>query len=70
MQNCIISITLVAIALPEVSTPGATTIAALCAAVGCEEDQMQKAVFLAWEFGEEDIVLALIRGALEVNEVK
>ncbi|WIG61262.1 MAG: Prolyl-tRNA synthetase, bacterial type [Ktedonobacterales bacterium] len=51
----------------ELYTPGATTIAALCAAARCAPSQTLKAVFYA---AGDDLVLALIRGDLEVNEVK
>lgn len=52
----------------EIHTPGATTIAALCAAAGCAPSQTLKAVFYA--AGESEVVMALIRGDLEVNEIK
>lgn len=48
-------------------TPGATTIAALCEAAKCAADQTLKAVF--YTTGER-LILALIRGDLEVNEIK
>ncbi|HEX6541910.1 MAG TPA: proline--tRNA ligase [Ktedonobacterales bacterium] len=48
-------------------TPGATTIAALAEAAGCAADQTLKAVF--YTTGER-VILALIRGDLEVNDVK
>jgi prolyl-tRNA synthetase len=48
-------------------TPGATTIAALCEAAGCTADQTLKAVF--YTTGER-LILALIRGDLEVNAIK
>jgi prolyl-tRNA synthetase len=51
----------------EIFTPGATTIAALCEAAGCAPTQTLKAVF--YTTGRE-IVLALIRGDLDVAEVK
>jgi prolyl-tRNA synthetase len=62
-------------AVSEIATPGATTIAALCAAAGCEENQTLKAVFFAPDggeasAGEREVILALIRGDLEVNELK
>jgi prolyl-tRNA synthetase len=48
-------------------TPGATTIAALCESAGCTADQTLKAVF--YTTGER-LVLALIRGDREVNDIK
>ena len=54
-------------ALREVHTPGATTIAALCAALDCAPEDTLKSVFYA---AGDELVLALIRGDLEVNEVK
>ena len=54
-------------ALREVHTPGATTIAALCAALNCAPEDTLKSVFYA---AGDELVLALIRGDLEVNEVK
>ena len=51
----------------EVYTPGATTIAALCEAAGCVPAQTLKAVFYA---AGETLVMALVRGDLDVNEVK
>src|SRR5690349_5342113 len=48
-------------------TPGATTIAALCEAADCSADQTLKAVF--YTTGER-LVLALIRGNREVNDIK
>ncbi len=53
--------------LRRLHTPGATTIAALCEAADCTADQTLKAVF--YTTGER-LVLALIRGDLEVNEIK
>jgi prolyl-tRNA synthetase len=53
--------------LRELRTPGATTIAALCAAAGCSPDQTLKAVF--YTDGHE-LILALIRGDLEVSAIK
>jgi prolyl-tRNA synthetase len=53
--------------LHRLHTPGATTIAALCEAAGCTADQTLKAVF--YTTGER-LVLALIRGDREVNDVK
>jgi prolyl-tRNA synthetase len=54
-------------ALREIHTPGATTIAALCAALDCAPEDTLKAVFYA---AGDELVLALIRGDLEVSEVK
>lgn len=51
----------------ELHTPGATTIATLCEATGRTADQTLKAVFYA---AGDELVLALIRGDLDVNEVK
>ena len=51
----------------EIHTPGATTIAALCEAAGCAPEQTLKSVFYA---ANETLVMALIRGDLDVNEVK
>jgi prolyl-tRNA synthetase len=53
--------------LRRLHTPGATTIAALCEAAGCTADQTLKAVF--YTTGER-LILALIRGDLEVNAIK
>jgi prolyl-tRNA synthetase len=53
--------------LGRLHTPGATTIAALCDAAGCAAHQTLKAVF--YTTGER-LVLALIRGDLDVNEIK
>jgi prolyl-tRNA synthetase len=51
----------------EVHTPGATTIAALCQAAECAPEQTLKSVFYA---AGDEVVLALIRGDLEVNPLK
>ncbi|HLZ21559.1 MAG TPA: proline--tRNA ligase [Ktedonobacterales bacterium] len=53
--------------LVDVYTPGATTIAALCEATGCAPAQTLKSVFYA---AGETLVMALVRGDLDVNEVK
>jgi prolyl-tRNA synthetase len=53
--------------LCEVFTPNATTIAALCAALDCAPEDTLKSVFYA---AGDELVLALIRGDLEVSEVK
>jgi prolyl-tRNA synthetase len=52
-----------------VHTPGATTIAALGAALGIEARETLKAVFYTGKHGGE-LILALIRGDLDVNDVK
>jgi prolyl-tRNA synthetase len=54
-------------ALREVYTPSATNIAALCEALRCAAVDTLKAVFFTT--GDE-LILALIRGDLEVSEVK
>jgi prolyl-tRNA synthetase family II len=54
-------------ALREVHTPGATTIAALCVTLNCAPEDTLKSVFYA---AGDELILALIRGDLEVNEVK
>ncbi len=51
----------------EIYTPGATTIAALCGLLDCTADQTLKSVF--YTTGDE-IILALIRGDLDVAEMK
>src|SRR5262245_29471809 len=51
----------------EVYTPGATAIAALATAVGRRAEETLKAVFYT---ASGELVLALIRGDLEVNTVK
>jgi prolyl-tRNA synthetase len=53
--------------LRRLHTPGATTIAALCQAANCTPNQTLKAVF--YTTGER-LILALIRGNLEVNDIK
>jgi prolyl-tRNA synthetase len=53
--------------LREVHTPGAMTIAALCEALDCAPEDTLKSVFYA---AGDELILALIRGDLEVNEVK
>ena len=65
-------------ALEKVATPGAATIAELAAFLDVPESRTAKAVFLVGRFkaaeagGEsaERLVLAVIRGDLEVNEIK
>lgn len=52
----------------EIATPGCKTIAALAAFVGVPEQRTLKAVFYADRWGKVTIVV--IRGDLEVNEVK
>ena len=54
--------------ISELYTPCATTIAALCAAAGCAPAQTLKAV--VFEADDDLIVIALVRGDLDVNEVK
>jgi prolyl-tRNA synthetase len=54
-------------ALSEVYTPGATTITALCEALDCAPEDTLKSIFYA---AGDELVLALIRGDLEVSEVK
>ena len=51
----------------EIHTPGATTIAALCEVAHCTPAQTLKAVFYV---AGEAVVMALVRGDLDVNEVK
>ncbi|MBF6590440.1 MAG: proline--tRNA ligase [Ktedonobacterales bacterium] len=51
----------------EIATPGATTIAALCEAAACTPEETLKSVFYA---AGDELVLALIRGDLEVSAVK
>jgi prolyl-tRNA synthetase len=53
--------------LREVHTPDATTIAALCDALDCAPEDTLKSVFYA---AGDELLLALIRGDLEVSEVK
>jgi prolyl-tRNA synthetase len=53
--------------LQEIYTPSATTIAELCAAAECAPEDTLKSVFYA---AGDELVLALIRGDLEVSEVK
>ncbi len=54
--------------LRTVSTPGATTIAALCEAAGVQPAQTLKSVF--YTISGRDVVMALLRGDLDVGEVK
>jgi len=56
----------------EVATPGVTTIADLAAFLGIEARQTAKAVFFmaTSKQGEQFPVFAVVRGDLEVNEVK
>jgi prolyl-tRNA synthetase len=59
--------------LSEIATPGATTIAALTDAAGCMAEETLKAVFYTTggvSGGSDELILALIRGDLEVNELK
>jgi prolyl-tRNA synthetase len=53
--------------LREVHTPDVTTIVALCAALDCAPEDTLKAVFYA---AGDELILALIRGDLEVSEIK
>lgn len=53
--------------LRPIHTPGAVTIAALCAAAGCTPAETLKSVF--YTTGDKQ-VLALIRGDLEINPIK
>ena len=53
--------------LREVYTPGATTILALCETLDCAPEDTLKSVFYA---AGDELILALIRGDLEVSEVK
>jgi prolyl-tRNA synthetase len=53
--------------LEEVATPGATTIATLCDFLGVPESRTLKAVFYK---ADDDVVFVVLRGDLEVNEVK
>jgi prolyl-tRNA synthetase len=55
--------------LTEIATPGCTTIEEVARFVGVPTTQTLKAVFLATE-QEPQLVFAIIRGDLEVNEVK
>jgi len=55
--------------LEEVATPGATTIAAVADFLGVEEAQTLKAVFFQ-RADSGEVVFAVIRGDLEVNEAK
>ena len=56
----------------EVATPGASTIEALAAQLGVSAARTAKAVFYVAEGGEEPAlpVFAVVRGDLDVNEVK
>lgn len=53
--------------LEEVFTPGCHTIAELAAFLGLPESRTAKAVFLV---GEGDLVFAVVRGDMEVDELK
>ena len=55
--------------ITRLHTPGATMIAALCEATHCAANQTLKAVFYTTTAGER-LILALIRGDLEVNDIK
>jgi len=55
----------------RVATPGCTTIASLAAYVGVPTSQTLKAVFYSVsKTGHDELIFAVIRGDLEVNEVK
>ncbi|MBN1400245.1 MAG: proline--tRNA ligase [Anaerolineae bacterium] len=54
--------------LEQIATPGVTTIAALAAYLGIQTRQTLKAVFYATD--ADELVFAVIRGDLEVNEAK
>jgi prolyl-tRNA synthetase len=54
----------------EVATPGCTTIEDVAQFVGVPTSQTLKAVFFATEGKHSELVFAVIRGDLEVNEVK
>ncbi|MBN1814993.1 MAG: proline--tRNA ligase, partial [Anaerolineae bacterium] len=56
--------------LTEVATPGCTTIQDVAQFFGVPTSQTLKAVFMATEEQEPQLILALIRGDLEVNETK
>ena len=56
--------------LAEVATPGCTTIQEVAQFVGVPTSQTLKAVFMATEEEEPQLILALVRGDLEVNEAK
>lgn len=62
--------------LAEIATPGATTIAALTAALGVPAAETAKAIFLAASREERDqtvrteFILAVVRGDMEANETK
>lgn len=55
--------------LEDVATPGATTIAAVAGFLGIEQEQTLKAVFFQ-RADSGEVVFAVIRGDLEVNEAK
>jgi len=54
----------------EIATPGCTTIEEVARFVDVPTSQTLKAVFFATEQGKPQLVFAVIRGDLEVNEVK
>ncbi len=58
--------------LEEVATPGVTTIEALTDFLGVGPERTAKAVFFtaAWGDGREQPIFAVLRGDLQVNEVK
>ena len=55
------------LAIEEVPTPGAKTIEAVAGFIGVPHSQTLKVVFYT---ADDEVVLALIRGDLEVNEIK
>ncbi len=58
--------------LEEVETPGVTTIEGLAEFLGVEAERTAKAVFFTatWADGREQPLFAVLRGELQVNEVK
>jgi prolyl-tRNA synthetase len=56
--------------LAEVATPGCTTIQEVAQFIGVPASQTLKAVFFSTEGQEPQLIFALIRGDLEVNEAK
>lgn len=57
--------------LEVILTPEATTIEAVCAAIGCASDQTAKTVFFETTVdGDAQVVVAMVRGDMTVNEVK
>ncbi len=58
--------------LEEVATPGVTTIEGLADLLGVEPERTAKAVFFTaeWPDGREQPIFAVLRGDLQVNEIK